>query len=533
MDFLNNSSVSLFFKCSLVYDYPNLVENYEYNFIYCLVNETNNFQNFILLHAKIKDFSPDAKLYYLEIMNLNTTELKIVSNLENLYSKVPRLNSLFHKNQSRYYVNNKIREIPFKQNVLLNNLVSLKNKPNKINDKNINFLNLTQNINPLISFPITTSMKKLNLSYNSIRNIKTKRFNGLNSLDLSHNYIENIEFSTPNYNLLELSLNFNKIKLINRNFFSGLSELRNLYLDGNEIYYIQSKSFAQNNFLAILSLKFNKLSMIPDISSLKNLRYLFLGYQNSSLIRIQNNAFERELQNSHETFLDVYLNGNFNLEFEKRAFCSQYSNDLKISNTKFYFEAMNPKSKCILQQLGGKNIFLNLSNNSNFIEGKCQEKNDERNDCELQKRYSTWIGYNFEVNSYKNKIQNCHFDKTLICLKIKNLIFYCTQDTLIDSKKTIKVISNIQIGDAPLNISVSSLFNFESNGKKKKVILNDQNYGFEIFRINDFLVNINFLKLKANLLIFKYYSFYGLKLKADHKFYSRAKGLLVEGCFNY
>lgn len=121
-----------------------------------------------------------------------------------------------------------------------------------------------------------------------------------------------------------LQLNFNFIVRVERNSFLGLTQLRDLHMNGNDIYFIDDAAFLPCSVLQLLNLQHNKLTILPEMSTLPNLIYLAVKDNDiyiqtnyfSNLSNIQTFQFSRNIHvedvpyfNPNTPIRAVYMDG--------------------------------------------------------------------------------------------------------------------------------------------------------------------------------------------------------------------------------
>lgn len=116
-------------------------------------------------------------------------------------------------------------------------------------------------------FTNATELRYVTLSHSKLRKFSRGKIQPVtwDGLTLDHNEIDTIEdFTFANFTLWILSLESNKLTKINRNTFSGLSQLTRLYLSENQIQSIHPDAFIDLKDLEILRLNNNKLKTLDD-----------------------------------------------------------------------------------------------------------------------------------------------------------------------------------------------------------------------------------------------------------------------------
>lgn len=536
LSFNSNKDKSNFFVYYFkkIFKFSNLYNN-KIKFISLKINKN------LKLHYNSMEFISRVRRGGMEIeyfRNKNLTESST------LYLNELKLNSL--KTNTIYRLqDNFLSQLNNSKQVLFSNYQILESNKTITRKKKSKMDMSFRNIDK-IDFKIPISLTELRISHNKIQNLSLKNtqfLTNLNFLDISNNLIDTVQFS-ESFCLLILDLSHNLIKFINVSSFSGLYELRNLYLTNNLIYNIERKSFVQNIYLKLIYLDSNNITSIPNINKLKNLNFLNLRSQRAQFIKIQNFAFDVKLTNQD---LHVYLEENPNIFFDDKCFCFDYSKDKYSSNLHFYLDDLNALNKCHFQQLKNSSIntlskancgivalsqnvglFFNFKN-TNLCDKidfklKCENTNFQ---CETKNKYSTWIGLDAEVYSYLRNFQKCGIKNEFLCFKFFNFLIFCEFDYSNVQNKTILVLIKVKIDifydGIKITIPIENIFQLNTF-KYEKIF----NYlGFELKKNENFII---LEKDHAEIYIIKYFNFFGLILKADHQFYSKIEGILLEGC---
>ncbi|RNA11337.1 Insulin-like growth factor-binding complex acid labile subunit [Brachionus plicatilis] len=420
----------------------------------------------------------ELKIEAKRLGRLSANTFANITNLQELY-----LTNFAHLNTGHFSVlHNILQKFVIDQNkdklLLSNNKISIVDKNVFICLTRLSQLDLSFNRMEKIDFKIPNCLVKLLLSHNRIQKLTLKNtqfFVNLTSLDLSHNAIYHVEFCQSN-NLLELDLSHNRIQVVNETSFSGLVQLRNLYLINNSIYHFEVQSFGQNIFLKILNLDSNSISSIPNISLLKNLNFLSLRSQKNSGLTIQNYAFELVSQNEH---LFIYLEENSKIFFDDKSFCSHYSKDKRLH---FYFDNLDELNRCHFDQLKNSSFTIRTEVSCDFIfvsqtlglelnafnSNSCVPVDfdyvcdNERFLCEIEMKYSAWIGFDVEIFSYLKKSQICQLKKQFLCIEIFGLKINCELGDLKSENKTITVLRDIEVvinvDGAQIHIQIGHIF---------------------------------------------------------------------------
>ncbi len=178
----------------------------------------------------------------------------------------------------------------------------------------------------------------------------------LNTLKVSDNQIELInnasEALLPS-SLVELELGHNRIKIITKNTFKNLDQLKFLNLGSNQISQIEANAFVHLRKLESLNLAKNFIKHIPAhiFYTLANLERVDLSDQNQMLRSIEDFSFDR--QNNSITIKKIDLSKNRITKIGSKAFCSlnlasPYTNVKEIDLASNPLHSINP---CVLRQL--------------------------------------------------------------------------------------------------------------------------------------------------------------------------------------
>lgn len=165
---------------------------------------------------------------------------------------------------------------------------------------------------------LNTNLVSLNLSSNKLINtskLAFKSLNLLNDLDLSNNYLTALNFGTEDLqNLSLLHAYNNKIKKIEKTFFTSLIKLSVLDLSQNLISEIETSSFQSLNNLDKLILHNNMLINILDSHTLTGLTSLReIELMNSRVQNYNDNAFSgltylKSVNSSHGQLNNIQYN---------------------------------------------------------------------------------------------------------------------------------------------------------------------------------------------------------------------------------
>ncbi|KAK6174387.1 hypothetical protein SNE40_017674 [Patella caerulea] len=143
------------------------------------------------------------------------------------------------------------------------------------------------NINTVASdaFSGLPLLQRLDLSHNRIGNLGSmlQPLKSLRYLDLSANSLNNLKTGSFNSlsNLVTLKLDGNQLQNINGEIFEGLRELDELSLRNCDLMSIDSDIFNKVRGISILNLGDNRISSLPsssDFLKLTTLRYLYLEH---------------------------------------------------------------------------------------------------------------------------------------------------------------------------------------------------------------------------------------------------------------
>ena len=152
--------------------------------------------------------------------------------------------------------------------------------------------------------------------------------------------------------LIELHLQSNKLRQINKNSFKRLVNLKYLNLAFNQIAEISELSFVHLRELTELNLRNNHLKHIPSriFYSLVRLDRLDLSSQKARLELINDYAFDRA-SNEHAIGL-VDLSNNHIFKIESQAFCSSSGNfHVSIKEIDLRENDLKQFDYCVMRQL--------------------------------------------------------------------------------------------------------------------------------------------------------------------------------------
>ena len=134
------------------------------------------------------------------------------------------------------------------------------------------------------------SIRYLDLSQNLIEEVSSDAFaavQGLRELMLVDNWLTSVELNGSVADLELLIIDMNRLVVVTRSTFSGLSKLKILNLEQNRIELIAVDAFDNNPILALLNLKSNRLRTIGFRSA--SLLSILIDMNNSTVI--SNNSF--------------------------------------------------------------------------------------------------------------------------------------------------------------------------------------------------------------------------------------------------
>ncbi|KAK3095822.1 hypothetical protein FSP39_019659 [Pinctada imbricata] len=156
-------------------------------------------------------------------------------------------------------------------------------------------LNITRNKIKKLDFALSSNIQKLILNFNSMELLDVKHlmsFRKLKELHLEGNTIRLLKssdvnsVSETNSPLETLSLRNNSVSAINGDSFSGLTNLKHIYLAHNKIRSVSKDAFQVTTKLEVLDLSYNEISAIAD-GTLQKLDHLqFLSLSNNRLVKI-------------------------------------------------------------------------------------------------------------------------------------------------------------------------------------------------------------------------------------------------------
>jgi len=347
-------------------------QDYDYDFLVKNIDLSNN----NLVTFEFNTFSKQLKKS-IEYIQLNN----------NRFQQVPNLTGFLNLNELDFKLN-KLQDI---------NSTSIELFNLEILDISFNMFKIIEASN----FTYKTSLQKLSVANNLIKQIKHLEFDNLIYLEISFNKLSTINETTFSslVNLIELYLSNNLIDSIEMNSFNNLTKLSTLDLSFNQLSYLDSNLFKKSPQLQKLYVQNNNLKMFSFIH-LNNLFILDLSNNkltnievevisnNLNILRLSNNKL-RTLNNSLESFGKLqflYLDNNFLNEIHsdistitKLDYSNQNGNLGIIPN--YFFKKL--KTNQILLTL---NLSLNLDlkfENKSFCYNNSKKEGYERSFLDL------------------------------------------------------------------------------------------------------------------------------------------------------
>jgi len=187
--------------------------------------------------------------------------------------------------------------------------------------------------------------------------------------------------------ILELHLQYNNIKIVDKNAFFQLTNLKYLNLAFNQISQISETSFIYLTSLEELNLRNNYLKHIPSriFYTLNHLDLLDLSSQKTRLEEIDDYAFDRRV---NYTISSIDLSNNHINKIQPRAFCTtSYGFYAAIKEINLQENNLRHIDSCNMQQLsnGYKEGFKVLIKTSRALRNLTNQHHLLTCDCELTK----------------------------------------------------------------------------------------------------------------------------------------------------
>ena len=186
-------------------------------------------------------------------------------------------------------------------------------------------------------------------------------FTVASGLDLSSNDLTSVP---PNLSSAEtrLDLNNNRITILRKHDFFAMTNLKVLNLRFNQIETIEEGAFVGLSNLYALSLYSNKIKNIPDISSLANLKFFWVG---ANPLFITHGDFEN-MKSLHVLDISWIWSRVFTpLPYSPNMTSLNLGGNIIKQYSKYFFKSLPSLKKILLQ----KNLL------SSFPEfGQCKEK---------------------------------------------------------------------------------------------------------------------------------------------------------------
>jgi Leucine-rich repeat (LRR) protein len=170
------------------------------------------------------------------------------------------------------------------------------------------------------TFNRLTSLKELDLKWNSINIVEPGAFNGLINLKilvLRDNKIKELKENTFNglSSLEKLDLQSNSINIVKPGVFNGLSSLKELYLGDNKIEELKENTFNELSSLEVLYLSSNKINKVEDgaFKGLSNLKHLFFRdnvitkkYKKENITKAKSLIFRKSIFEELQAGVKIY-----------------------------------------------------------------------------------------------------------------------------------------------------------------------------------------------------------------------------------
>ena len=265
-------------------EYLYLSSNQIKSLIEALFNETNKLTK---LHLEDNSLTILPKGSFMGLRNLEILDLG-----ENQIQSLDV--ALFKETNKLYFLNLADNDLTILPNELFMGMGNLKiltlnenqislldgclfHKTNKLTELYLRSNDLTTVPNGLLMG--LTNLEILKLNKNQITSLHENLFNDTKNLIELGFYHNNLKHLSNNLfkelsDLRALDLDDNKIIEINKKMFRDLSNLRYLHLRNNHLKALEFNLFQYTTKIGILDLSGNELVNIPDISNLRQLRYL-------------------------------------------------------------------------------------------------------------------------------------------------------------------------------------------------------------------------------------------------------------------
>ncbi|EEB18545.1 leucine-rich transmembrane protein, putative [Pediculus humanus corporis] len=212
-------------------DVSNSESNYLKDFnIFCNLKILNASSNQIE-NIESNTFSNNVDLNFLNLSSNKITDVDESAFLNNKNLKIVDLSSnkingllfTYHLKQT-INLNLSKNQITTLNGLVLKNCILLNLSKNKIND------DIDMNLNER-----APKLKIINLSFNNIQTVRRMESKSIDYIDLSYNHIEFVHFESFDncYNLREINLIENKLKILDYRTFNDLISLKNLWLMRN------------------------------------------------------------------------------------------------------------------------------------------------------------------------------------------------------------------------------------------------------------------------------------------------------------
>lgn len=387
--------------------------------------------------------------------------------------------------------------------------------------KNLQSLNLTHNRIKSLDLDLTSTCTSetsiLDLSYNLITTLgdlsQISKLKRLQHLYLQHNNITDL--STDSLigltSLRILNLSYNKLESLPNLLFSNSREIREIHLQHNLLFELPKGLFHRLEQLLVLDLSSNQLSShhIDDSIFTGLIRLIVLNLSNNALTRLDSKTFKDLF------FLQILDLKNNSIGYvEENAFLPLYNlHTLNLAENRLHqLSSTLFNGLFVLSKLTLNNNLINL------IDDNCFKNCSDLKELDLSSNQITLIPKAIQdlqmlksLDLGENLIE--HFDNT--SLNLNQLTGLRLIDNKIGnlSKDMFQNLPNLQVLNLAKNkIQQINRDTFDANTNLEAIRL-DKNFLMDVDGIFSSLVNLLWLNLSENNLIWFDYAFVPLNLK--------------------
>ena len=215
---------------------------------------------------------------------------------------------------------------------------------------------------------VSNELTDMSVVFNALEPIS----NNIYELNLESNKIGELKEFVNYIRLNRLLMSRNTFQKADKNIFAQLFNLNLLDLSFNQIGSIDSSNFETIKNVRELLLNDNKLTRVPSIKGLVNLKRIDLTNQNGALAEVDGFAFERKTLPNE--MLKIELDQNTATQFNTQTFCSHFYTETRVNSLVVSYGSLDRFNKCLLKQLQVGSFLDLVTASSNLVNCNCDLK---------------------------------------------------------------------------------------------------------------------------------------------------------------